>query len=220
MASTDDDNYQSHEDYDAAALEYEITERQEGKQETYEHYSWWDGGRHQIELPKKGDKYGAELVCCDSKGTKVLSINHGKSSLQYKKAQIDEQIKHWISPHPCSIGRWDVTHYKEGALYVAQLALYTERSDGTLIENCRIKRKAASEEGVIAALETLLVVAKAEEVKTQIVEYMQKQIAEQVGAGVNHPYASSKFDIVHSMDYSTHIATLNFYPKLRTRWFR
>ncbi|KAJ4408806.1 hypothetical protein N0V91_003062 [Didymella pomorum] len=41
-------------------------------------------------------------------------------------------------------------------------------------------------------------VAKAEKVKTQIIEYMQKQIAEQLGVDVNHPYASGKFDIAHS----------------------
>lgn len=40
---------------------------------------------------------------------------------------------------------------------MAQLAFYTERPDGTLIENRRFMRKATSEEGVIEALETLLV---------------------------------------------------------------
>jgi hypothetical protein len=68
-------------------------------------------------------------------------------------------------------------------------------------------------------------VAKAEEVKTQIVrvvqtstrllltsqiEYMQKQIAEQLGVDVNHPYASGKFDIAHSVEGSELFAALNF----------
>jgi hypothetical protein len=68
-------------------------------------------------------------------------------------------------------------------------------------------------------------VAKAEKVKTQIVrvvqtstrllltsqiEYMQKQIAEQLGVDVNHPYASGKFDIAHSVEGSELFAALNF----------
>lgn len=68
-------------------------------------------------------------------------------------------------------------------------------------------------------------VAKAKEVKTQIVrvvqtstrllltsqiEYMQKQIAEQLGVDVNHPYASGKFDIAHSVEGSELFAALNF----------
>jgi hypothetical protein len=68
-------------------------------------------------------------------------------------------------------------------------------------------------------------VAKAEEVKTQIVrvvqtstrllltsqiEYMQKQIAEQLGVDVNPPYASGKFDIAHSVEGSELFAALNF----------
>ena len=44
---------------------------------------------------------------------------------------------------------------------------------------------------------------------------MQKQVAEQLGVGVNHPYASGKFDIAHSMEGFKHIATLNFYSKLK-----
>ncbi|KAF1930847.1 uncharacterized protein M421DRAFT_411008 [Didymella exigua CBS 183.55] len=58
-------------------------------------------------------------------------------------------------------------------------------------------------------------VAKAEEVKIRIIEYMQKQVAEQIGAGVNHPYASGKFDIAYSKGGPTYIAQLNFYPKLK-----
>lgn len=31
---------------------------------------------------------------------------------QYKKEQIDEQGKHWTTPHPCASGQWDVKQYK------------------------------------------------------------------------------------------------------------
>ena len=46
------------------------------------------------------------------------------------------------------------------------------------------------------------------------IEHMQKQVAEQIDAGVNHPYATGKFDIAHSKEGSTYIAQLNFYPSL------
>lgn len=77
--------------------------------------------------------------------------------IQYKKEQIDEQGKHWTTPHPCASGQWDVKHYKEDALYVAQPVFLTEGPDGTPIENRRFMRKTTSQEGVIEALETLLV---------------------------------------------------------------
>jgi hypothetical protein len=44
---------------------------------------------------------------------------------------------------------------------------------------------------------------------------MQKQVAEQIGVGVNHPCASGKFDIAHSVEGSTYVAQLNFYSKLK-----
>lgn len=44
---------------------------------------------------------------------------------------------------------------------------------------------------------------------------MQKQVAEQIGVGVKHPYASGKFDIAHLVEGSTYIAQLNFYSKLK-----
>ena len=44
------------------------------------------------------------------------------------------------------------------------------------------------------------------------IEHMQKQVAEQIGACMNHPYASGKSDIVHFKKKSTYVAQLNYYP--------
>jgi hypothetical protein len=49
------------------------------KQEVYQHYSLWGGGRYEVELLQKHDKFIAELNYCDSKGETVVWINRAKS---------------------------------------------------------------------------------------------------------------------------------------------
>jgi len=41
---------------------------------------------------------------------------------------------------------------------------------------------------------------------------MHKEIAEQQGAGLKHPYASGIFSVTHHDDGTTYTAQLNFYP--------
>jgi hypothetical protein len=46
------------------------------------------------------------------------------------------------------------------------------------------------------------------------IELMHKEIAEQLGAGLTHPYASGIFSVTHHDDGSTYTAQLNFHPSL------
>jgi hypothetical protein len=46
------------------------------------------------------------------------------------------------------------------------------------------------------------------------IELMHKEIAEQQGAGLSHPYASGIFSVTHHDDGSTYTAQLNFHPSL------
>ena len=41
---------------------------------------------------------------------------------------------------------------------------------------------------------------------------MHKEIAEQQGAGLTHPYASGTFSVTHHDDGTTYTAQLNFHP--------
>ncbi|KAF2632296.1 hypothetical protein BU25DRAFT_418006 [Macroventuria anomochaeta] len=60
----------------------------------------------------------------------------------------------------------------------------------------------------ISLLESVFTVSEAITIDIQI-EHMQKQIAEQIGVGMNHPHASGRFDIVHFKKKSTYVSQLN-----------
>lgn len=46
------------------------------------------------------------------------------------------------------------------------------------------------------------------------IELMHKEIAEQLGAGLPHPYDSGIFSVTHHKEGATYIAQLNFHPSL------
>ncbi|OSS45783.1 hypothetical protein B5807_09576 [Epicoccum nigrum] len=55
---------------------------------------------------------------------------------------------------------------------------------------------------------------EAEELRITIIELMHKEILDQQGVGLPHPYASGIFTVTHHEEGSKYIAQLNYYPSL------
>ncbi|KAG9205900.1 hypothetical protein G6514_006177 [Epicoccum nigrum] len=55
---------------------------------------------------------------------------------------------------------------------------------------------------------------EAEELRIIIIELMHKEILDQQGVGLPHPYASGIFTVTHHEEGSKYIAQLNYYPSL------